>query len=215
MDFHKGDCRYLPTQIILLWKNSIFYRPDLCYWAERTLNLQFQLLLTDYLDIQNSNTVDQQTSSGFTDQSSNINTFFNRRKLQTYDKHLKNNIQKLTSYNFAFPAKRRYSNSTNRRLPTKTSRTLKSTNATFQTSLTICNWLTHRWPAKPRIQSGHLCATPTQHFFENCMFRWSVTSIKSKHSWSANPANHVRCIRSYPLTCVTHSWQRVIIVRWN
>lgn len=57
-------------QTVIFFKNKIIFLK------------QFQLLLTDYLDIQNSN-VEQQTPTTFTDQTANINTFFNRRKPQS------------------------------------------------------------------------------------------------------------------------------------
>lgn len=46
------------------------------------LNSQLQLLLTDYLDIQNTIT-DERSNSTFSDQTNNINSFFNRRKINS------------------------------------------------------------------------------------------------------------------------------------
>lgn len=43
---------------------------------------QFQILLTDYLDIQN-NSNEENAAAAFADQNTGINSFFSRRKMQT------------------------------------------------------------------------------------------------------------------------------------
>lgn len=44
--------------------------------------IQLQLLLADYLDIQNV-TSDDRSNSSFAEQTNNINTYFNRRKINS------------------------------------------------------------------------------------------------------------------------------------
>lgn len=47
------------------------------------LSFQLQLLLTDYLDIQNPSN-EERASATFAEQTNNINSYFNRRKIQSY-----------------------------------------------------------------------------------------------------------------------------------
>jgi exocyst complex component 4 len=68
-------------------RNSLQLKPyDISdFWNQ--VQSVYQLVLTDYLDIQNANVDDQMrtggTANAFPEQTLNVNTFFNRRKLQS------------------------------------------------------------------------------------------------------------------------------------
>lgn len=65
----------------MIWRAIL--TPPVAFVFVVVLSSQFQSLLTDYLDIQNVAPVDAAAvASGFVDQSTNINTFFGRRKQQ-------------------------------------------------------------------------------------------------------------------------------------
>lgn len=65
--------------VVSIWSMILI---ELNQYLILTFLIQYQLLLTDYLDIQNV-TSDDRSNSTFAEQTNNINTYFNRRKINS------------------------------------------------------------------------------------------------------------------------------------